>query len=96
MPKENISQEFRMKSIDEPKSYLIKEINWNELMTKERKKVCITLNYIENPLILAPTITRCVSISSFASVVNILIGIPSSAIELKICATAAGIISISQ
>ena len=59
-------------------------MNRNELMIKKHKKVCTTLNYIENFLILGSTITGCVSISSFASLVGILIGITSSAIGLKI------------
>ena len=53
-------------------------------MSKKYKKLCATLNYIEHFLILASTVTRCVSISSFASVVGIPIGITSSAIGLKI------------
>ena len=42
-------------------------------------------------LILASTITGCVSISAFASLISIPIGITSSAIGLKICSIAAGI-----
>ena len=47
MAKENISQEVRLKNIDETKNYLIEEINWNELISKNRKKkkkkrVCTT------------------------------------------------------
>ena len=60
-------------------------------MSKKYKKLCATLNYIEHFLILASTVTRCVSISSFASVVGIPIGITSSAIGLKICAITARI-----
>ena len=71
MVEENISQEFRLKSIDETRSYLIEEINQNKLMGKKHKKVCTTLNYIEHFLILGSTITGCVSISSFASLVGI-------------------------
>ena len=71
MVEENISQEFRLKSIDETRSYLIEEINQNKLMSKKHKKVCATLNYIEHFLILGSTITGCVSISSFASLVGI-------------------------
>ena len=71
MVEENISQEFRLKSIDETRSYLIEEINQNKLMSKKHKKVCTTLNYIEHFLILGSTITGCVSISSFASLVGI-------------------------
>ena len=39
MAKEKISQEFRLKNIDETRNYLIKEINRNELMSKKRKKL---------------------------------------------------------
>ena len=46
-------------------------------------------NYIEHLLILDSTITGCVSISPFASLVGIPIGITSSEIGLKICAITA-------
>ena len=91
MVEENISQEFRLKNIDETRNYLIEEINRNELMSKKHKKVCTTLNYIEHFLILGSTITGCVSISAFASLVGIPIGITSSATGLKICVITAGI-----
>ena len=91
MAEENIIQEFRLKNIDETRNYLIEEINRNKLMSKTHKKVCTSLNYIENFLILASTITGCVSISAFASLVGIPIGIMSSEIELKICAITAGV-----
>ena len=54
-------------------------------MSKKHKKVCRVLNYIDHSLIVICTITGCVSISGFASLVAIPIGITSSAIELKIC-----------
>ena len=60
-------------------------------MSKKNKWVCTTINYIEHILILASAITGCVSISSFASLVGILIGITSSSIGLKICAITVGI-----
>ena len=63
----------------------------NELMIKKHKKVCAALNYIENFLILASTVTGCISISAFASLLGIPIGITSSAIGLKMCAIAAEI-----
>ena len=92
MVEENISQEFRLKNIDEKRNYFIEEINRNGLMSQKHKNVCTTLNYIENFLILASTITGCVSIPSFVSLVSIPIEITSSAIELKICAITTGII----
>ena len=91
MVEERISQEFRLKNKDETKNYLIEEIIQNELMSKKHKKVCTTLNYIEHFLILTSTVTGCVSISSFASLVGIPIRITSSAIVLKICAITATI-----
>ena len=60
-------------------------------MSRKHKKFCTTLNYIENFLMLASTITGCISISSFASLLGIPRGITSSAIGLKICAVTAGI-----
>ena len=47
------------------------------------------MNYIDCLLIVSSTITGCVSISAFASLVGIPIGIKSSAIELKVCAITA-------
>ena len=46
-------------------------------MRKSQEKVCTTLNYIEHFLILGSTITGCLSISAFASLVGIPIGITS-------------------
>ena len=54
-------------------------------------KVCTTLNFIEHIFILASTITRCLSISAFTSIVGIPLEITSSAIGSKICAMTAGI-----
>ena len=60
-------------------------------MRKKHKKVCRVLNYIEHLLIVISTITRCVSVSTFASLVGISIGITSSAIGLKVCVTTSGV-----
>ena len=60
-------------------------------MNKNRKNVCRLLNYIEHSLIAFSTITGCVSISTFAFLVRIQIGIASSTIGLKICVITTGI-----
>ena len=78
-------------SIDETRNYFIDETIQNELTSRKYKKVCITLYYTEHSLILASTITGCISISPFASLIGIPLGITNSAIGLKICAIAAGI-----
>ena len=79
----NINQEFRLENIDETRNYLLEEIKQDELMSREHKKVCTTLNYIKHYLILASTITGYISISAFASLLDIPIGITSSAVGLK-------------
>ena len=66
-------------------------------MNRKHKKVCTTLNYIDHFHILASTILAStsssvsISISAFATLLSIPIGITSSVIWLKICAIAAGI-----
>ena len=60
-------------------------------MSKKHQKVCRVLNYIDHLLVVTSTITGCISISAFASLVGIPIGIMSSRIRLKICVITAGI-----
>ena len=84
MAEKNISQEFRLKNIDETRNYFLEEKEQNELMRRK-------LNYIEHFLILAFTITGCISISTFASLLGIPVGITSSAIGWKLWAITAGI-----
>ena len=91
MPEKNMNQEFRLKKTDEIRNYLIEEINRNELISKKHKKLCGVLNYIDNSLILISTITRCIFISDFGSLVGISIGITSSAIGLNVCAITVGL-----
>ena len=74
----------------------MKKINWNELLSKKHRKFCRVLNYIEHSLILISTITGCVSISDFASLIGILKGSISSANGLKICVITAAIKKLSQ
>ena len=60
-------------------------------MSEKYKKTCKYLNYVENLLFLASTVTDCISISVFGSLVAIPVGIRSSAVGIKICETTAGI-----
>ena len=60
-------------------------------MSKNHIKVCTTLNYIEHLFILGSTITGCISISAFVSLVGIPIGLMSPAMGLKIFSITAGI-----
>ena len=62
---------------------------------KSIKKACKYSNYVEHLLILASTITGCVSFTALTSLVVVPVGIVSSAVGLNICAITAGIKSIS-
>ena len=57
------------------------QLKQNELLSKNHKKVCTILNYMEHVLILASTITGCISIPAFASLLGIPIEITKSAID---------------
>ena len=58
-------------------------------MSKKHRKVSRALNYIDHLPIVISIFTRGESISVFAYLVGIPIGITSSAIELKICVVTA-------
>ena len=86
-----MSQEFTLKSIIKIRNYFLEEIEQNEMMSRKHEKVSTTLNYFEQFLNLASTITGYISISAFASLIGIPIGITNSAVGLKMCAIASGI-----
>ena len=52
-------------------------------MSKNRKTVSRVFNYIKHLLIFVSRVTGCFSISAFASLVGIPVGITSSVIGLK-------------
>ena len=60
-------------------------------MSEKYKKTFKYLNYVEHMLILVSTVTGCVSISAFASLVCVPVSIMSFAVGIKICAIIAGI-----
>ena len=88
---EEASLEFRLRKIDETRAYLLDERKLNDLMSEKNKKTCKNLNYEDNLIILSSTITGCVSISAFASLVCVSVGMTNSALGIKICAITAGI-----
>ena len=86
-----MSQEFTLKNIIKIRNYFLEEIEQNEMMSRKHKKVSTTLNYFEKFLNLASTVTGYISISAFASLIGIPIGITNSVVGLKMCAIASGI-----
>ena len=85
MVEENINQELWLKNID-----FLEEIQQNKMISRKHNKFCITLKHIEHFLILASTITGCISISAFAPFLVISIAFTGYATALKICAIASG------
>ena len=88
---EETSIEFRVRKIDETSDCLLEEIKHSDLISVKYKKTCKYLNSVENLLILASTVTGCVSNSTFASLAGVSVSITSSALRIKICAITAGI-----
>ena len=88
---EEISLEFRFRKIDETRNYLLEEIKNNDLMSENCKKTRKYLNYVEHLLNLVSTVTGCVLISAFASLVCVPVCIKSSAVGIKIRAIIAEI-----
>ena len=79
------------KKIGYTKNYLLKETKHDELISSNHKKTCSNLNYVEQFFILASTFTGYVSFSPFTLLVDILIGIESSKVTIKICVITSGI-----
>ena len=61
------------------------------MMSKKHEKVCKVLNYIKNLLISVSTESGCVSISDFASLIGVPVGIVGSTIGLQIFVLTAAI-----
>ena len=55
------------------------------MFSNKNKNICTTVNYIEHFLTLIFAVTVCISISAFASLVNISKGTMNSTTELNIC-----------
>ena len=72
---------IRLKNENETRNYFVEEIGRNELMSKKHKMISTTQNYIDYLFILACAVTGCISISAFASLLVIPIGITSFAIS---------------
>ena len=53
-------------------------------MSEKHEKVWRTLNYFEHFLIFISVVRGCVSVSAFASLVGVPVGIASSAVGIKL------------
>ena len=50
--KQNLSQQFRLKNVEETRNYFVEEIGQNELMSNKHKRVFTTVNYSKNTFLL--------------------------------------------
>ena len=91
MTERPIKQEFRLKKLKWINNYSIKEIEQNQILSNKNEKLFTTLNYTEHFLSLVFAATVCISISDFASLIDISKEIMSSAIGVSICAIIARI-----
>ena len=57
-----------------------------DLMSEKHQKTCKYLNHVKHLLILASIVTGCDSVSVFALLVCVPVGIPNFTVGLKICA----------
>ena len=78
--------EFRLGKINETRNYLLEEIKLNDLTREKYKKTCKYLNYVKHLLIIVSIVIGFVSISAFASLVCVPVGLTNSAVGIKICA----------
>ena len=77
---------FRLGKINETRNYLLEEIKLNDLTREKYKKTCKYLNYVKHLLIIVSIVIGFVSISAFASLVCVPVGLTNSAVGIKICA----------
>ena len=84
MTEENITQEFRLKNLDETRNDFIEKINQNELMSKNHKKFGGFEIYGILTYFCFCSYWMCF-IFAVASLVGIHVGITSSTAELTIC-----------
>ena len=77
------------------KNCFSEEVKYNYFMSKKHKRVYRTLNYLNNVLVFISSVSACVSIPAFSSLVGVLAVIARYAIPLKICALATGIFNFN-
>ena len=88
---QEVRLKFRLRKIYEARNYLLDEIKQNDLMSEKYKNTYKYLSCVKHLLIIASTVSGCVSISACTSLVCVPIGITSSAAGINICAITAGI-----
>ena len=76
------NQQFRLNKISEIEDYFIAEIKERELMSKKLCKYISFFDYFDKSLIILSVTSGSISITSFATVIGIPIGITSAGLSL--------------
>ena len=76
------NRQFRPNKIHEIENYFIAEIKETELMSKRLSKYIVLFDYFDKCLIVLSAAIGSISISSFATVIGITIGIASASLSL--------------
>ena len=76
------NQQFRMNKISEIEDYFIAEIKERELMSKKLSKYISFFDYFDKSLIVLSVTSGGISITSFATVIGIHIGITIASLSL--------------
>ena len=75
-------QYLRLNKIDENKDYFVAEIKQRELMSKRLSKYIAFYDYFDKSLIVLSAKNGSISVASFATVIETLIGIASASLSL--------------
>ena len=78
----NNRQQFRLNKINEIKDYFVAEIKERELMSKRFSKYIISFDYFDKLLIILSVTNGSISIASFTTVIEALIGTTSVSFSL--------------
>ena len=85
-----MSQEIRLKKIDETTNYFLEEIKQNDLTSRKHKKSLYNSKLYSTLSYFSFTVTGYITLSAFDFLLGIPVEITSSAIGLKVCAIATG------
>ena len=76
------NEQFRLNKISEVEYYFIKEIKERELMSKKLSKYISFFDYFDKSSIFSSVTSSSISIASFATVIEIPVGITSASLSL--------------
>ena len=80
-------QQFRLNNFNEIKYYFVAEIKERKLMSKRLSKYISSFNYFDKLFIVLSVTTGTISITSFAVVVGVLLGMMSASCSLAFSST---------